>query len=282
MLDDRARRERKDKQIEACPNCARIRTANEAAIARNKAALDASLNYKTASFMPGAPIRYKSAVSTSPIHRKPENDLLQIPSHDTEIGIASSAVWDYSAYGSTASPAVSNSSTNSRLLGSPVTRQILGRQKHTRHASIDVTTSKLFAGGIPTTYGTAMPKKLGDEMFSHRASTNFDGSRRISKVSSMNKLRSIASSENLYDGTATESEDESSAVSSSTLSSTEAIWDGSKSQLNAAKYVFVTLRLALMNSMVIIAVGCVGFWLIEGFELVDSWYFTTVLLTTVG
>ena len=76
-------------------------------------------------------------------------------------------------------------------------------------------------------------------------------------------------------------EDDSSATTSS-MSSGHQLLDETATKIKNAKYVFLTLREALLNSMVIIAVGCVGFWLIEGFSLVDSWYFTTVLLTTVG
>lgn len=268
MLDHRAIIDRKGKQIDACPNCARIKTMNEATIARNKAVLDAKVKYLSER----GEKRYKSSFN--------EYDITT-PCRDEEYRKSHRDIWD-NRHGS-ASPAVSNSSSvNSRLLGSPVTRQILGRQKHTRHASIDVSTSKIFIGVLPTNYGTSMVKNVGDEMISHRASTHLGRHGQVNQQSNPNKLRTIASSENLYEDTSSESDAESTALSSSTLSSTEAIWDGTKSQLNAAKYVFLTLRLALFNSMVIIAVGCVGFHLIEGFSLVDSWYFTTVLLTTVG
>jgi hypothetical protein len=135
---------------------------------------------------------------------------------------------------------------------------------------------------LPTSYGTSTVKKISEEVISHHSSNQVSYHGNINPTSNPNKLRTIASSENLFEGTSSESDAESTVLSSSTLSSTEAIWDGNKSQLNAAKYVFVTLRLALFNSMVIIAVGCLGFHFIEGFNLVDSWYFTTVLLTTVG
>jgi hypothetical protein len=273
MLDHRAIIDRKDRQIEACPNCARIKTMNEAAIARNKAALDASVKIVSDRASQKPPKHYLPALSESNVRNLSRED-----PNNVALG-----VWDYPALGPKSSPSVSNSSSvDNRLLGSPVTRQILGRQKHTRHASIDVSTEKLFRGGTPYNYGTAMTKNFSDEMISHRTSTNSDDQGHMQNPSTVSKLRTINSSENLYDSTTTDSDDESVAMSSSTLSSTEAIWDGTKSQLNAAKYVFVTLRLALLNSMVIIAVGCVGFWLIEGFNLVDSWYFTTVLLTTVG
>jgi hypothetical protein len=280
MLDHRANVDRKDRQIDACPNCARIKTMNEAAIARNKAALGATVRFESAHTSRKHSQRYFPAATLG--ENNNNSNSVTNPLHAENKGVTL-GVWDYPGVGSKSSPAVSNSSSvENRLLGSPVTRQILGRQKHTRHASIDISTSKLFDGRIPPTYGTAMTKNFSDDMISQRTSANFDGQGHVQNPSTMSKLKTISSSENLYDSTTTESDDESIAMSSSTLSSTEAIWDGTRSQLNGAKYVFVTLRLALLNSMVIIAVGCVGFWLIEGFNLVDSWYFTTVLLTTVG
>jgi hypothetical protein len=54
------------------------------------------------------------------------------------------------------------------------------------------------------------------------------------------------------------------------------------SRLKAVKYIVLTLNRALLNSLLIIFVGSTGFYLIEGMSLVDAFYFTTVLLTTVG
>jgi hypothetical protein len=281
MLDDRAKRDRKDKQIESCPNCLRIKTMKEAIIQRNKAILHAPMEILNAGSMSelasGEPRNGKTNTTT-----RARSFSTRASAAPRDVGL--SDFWNGDSGGNeSASPAISTPSSNGRLLGSPVTRQILGRQKHTRHASIDASNSKLFAGGAPTNYGTAIPHRVSDDMMLNASSAGSDG-RRLPK-SSTNQLRTIASSGDLgeLDGTASESEDDpNTPSSSSTVSSTDAIWDGTKSQLNAGKYVFLTLRLALLNSMVIIAVGCVGFWLLEGFELIDSWYFTTVLLTTVG
>ena len=133
---------------------------------------------------------------------------------------------------------------------------------------------------MPKTYGTTPVRKFSEEM-PQQTPTKESGLPGPNGSTMTKKLRPIASSENLFDGF-TDCDDESSVLSTSTVSSTEELWDSTKSQIQAAKYVFLTLRLALINSLVIIAVGCVGFWAIEGFSLVDSWYFTTVLLTTVG
>lgn len=54
------------------------------------------------------------------------------------------------------------------------------------------------------------------------------------------------------------------------------------SRLKAVKYIIMTLKRALLNSLLIMFIGSSGFMLIEGMTLVDSFYFTTVLLTSVG
>lgn len=54
------------------------------------------------------------------------------------------------------------------------------------------------------------------------------------------------------------------------------------SKVQSAKYVFLTLRQALANSVFIIAIGGFGFYFIERMTAVNAFYFTTVLLTTVG
>jgi hypothetical protein len=251
----------------------------EAAVKRSKVALDATIESARHSDRRSKKHdrSHMGTINNEKINCRP------FPSRTTDEDAMKSqvGVWDNPVYDYSTSPAVSNSSSvDKRQLGSPVTRQILGRQKHTRHASIDVGKSQLFSGGIPMNYGTSASSHCNNE--THRASTNLDRHKLSGSSSALRKLRTIASSDNLCEGSSTDSEDESIAMSTSTLSSAEAIWDVTKSQMDAAKYVFVTLRLALLNSLVIIAVGCFGFWSIEGFSLIDSWYFTTVLLTTVG
>ena len=73
--------------------------------------------------------------------------------------------------------------------------------------------------------------------------------------------------------------------SSTSSSGTDLSGDSSKpimTRANAAKYVFLTLKQALVNSLLVIAVGSFGYYYIEGMSVVDSFYFTTVLLTSVG
>jgi hypothetical protein len=68
---------------------------------------------------------------------------------------------------------------------------------------------------------------------------------------------------------------------STTTASSESSSDLTKpmSRLKAVKYIVLTLNRALLNSLLIIFVGSTGFYFIEGMTLVDSFYFTTVLLT---
>jgi hypothetical protein len=103
-------------------------------------------------------------------------------------------------------------------------------------------------------------------------------------------------------------DDEKSIESGTSTSSTDdsSTLEEKNTGIKNAKYVFLTLKEALLNSMVIIAFGCLGFCFIEGFSVIDSeynavcrypsenertltwphdpfllgWYFTTVLLTT--
>ena len=42
------------------------------------------------------------------------------------------------------------------------------------------------------------------------------------------------------------------------------------------------LKDAVVNSLLVICIGAMGFFAVENLSLIDSFYFTTVLLTTVG
>lgn len=199
-----------------------------------------------------------------------------------------------SSYKPESSPEVSTVS-GSPSLGSAVTRNILGRQNHTRHNSFEIGTNmSLLAGGTPTTYGAA-DVRVRTFNEDYRGVSTTTATHPLGEIPSSRKLRRIQSGASLgddvsdYNDEVDEDEEgsvgedsESSLYSSDSGSSVEGLWDTTKNKIQIAKYIFLTLRLALFNSMVIIAVGCIGFWLIEGFTLIDGWYFTTVLLTTVG
>jgi hypothetical protein len=163
----------------------------------------------------------------------------------------------------------------SNVLGSPVTRQILSRQRHTRHQSIDIRGSsftKTFKGPARKfSHDLGLQTPTIDEAPS--LNTHFPSSSSMRREKSKDSLTSM-----YYDSS--DSDDDSTGSTSSSESSTGELLDEHKMRIKTAKYVFVTLRQALVNSMVIIAVGSVGFYFIEDWSMVNSWYYTTVFLTT--
>ena len=66
------------------------------------------------------------------------------------------------------------------------------------------------------------------------------------------------------------SDDLSVTSSDSFVEKPQVFSDISKARVKTAKFVFLTLKEALVNSLVIIGVGCLGFWFIEQFSFVDS------------
>jgi hypothetical protein len=206
----------------------------------------------------------------------------------TEMGKGVCLAADASFDGSNRYPSPATSSTYSRqsqILGSPVTQNILTRQRHTRHASFG--DAGLLALGIPqTSYGTELVRRFSErETRMHPTGEKGDG---YLPPSGSRQLRPIESGIDLVDYSDSDDDDDEDGSSSYDSGSTsndlssEDTLDLTKSKIQAAKYVFITIRRALVNSMIIIAVGALGFWVIERFTFIDSWYFTTVLLTTTG
>jgi Ion channel len=341
-LDDRNIQEAKEKQIQSCPNCARLQTIKENAARRpRKAASFAAddlmvspLVRKNSPRRMSEPERGHSdlqnqhtAVYTSRHHHhhpeiNSQHDQEQIQSSHQHTRASPPLLSGGNAENShfqTATVADSPATTGSKqlrsmdpvpppppppphvssyqlltptqqvkqaaILGSPMTRQILARQKHSRHGSIDIS-SKPFWG--PRKYSGDIPRfhkspptmsSIGEGIPLEQAETGpslpFVG---------QNANYSRGASNNYNTASSEDDDDDASSCtsSSSDLSTVDGLIDDRVSNMKAAKYVFLTLRQALVNSLVIIAVGCIGFWLIERFSLVDSWYFTTVLLTTVG
>eukprot|EP00547_Thalassionema_nitzschioides_P005277 CAMPEP_0194219352 /NCGR_PEP_ID=MMETSP0156-20130528/25758_1 /TAXON_ID=33649 /ORGANISM="Thalassionema nitzschioides, Strain L26-B" /LENGTH=1274 /DNA_ID=CAMNT_0038948977 /DNA_START=58 /DNA_END=3882 /DNA_ORIENTATION=- len=151
----------------------------------------------------------------------------------------------------------------SSIIGSPMTTQILGRQKHTRHSSFDVRSPNVFY------------QQNNSKVISIRADDgvlptfHFASDEGLPGFSSMRSVSMLVDSE--------ESDDQS------LFSDSENFMNGSKDgRFKTIQYVLLTMKQALMNSIAIISVGSVGFYFIEKMTIVDSFYFTTVLLTTVG
>lgn len=317
MLDDKAYREAKAKQINSCPNCARLQTIREAAKVGSRATISRAghtprgkmnrhmserifdkpqVQDHAAKYVSGN--HHKRGQSGYSSSRRSPDGNSDRPNQKGQFELTPSATDSkHRREGSGSvesqglpSPHSSQQQPSPNILGSPMTRQILGRQSHTRHGSMDITNNAFFAAGVTSngskTYGATRSRGFSADMSSaHPQPINENG-----PLEGNNAIPTIPFAPGGYNGVADSindddgycSDDDESIVSSASSSSTEVLLDERAMKLQSAKYVFLTLRLALVNSMVIIAVGCIGFWLIEGFSLVDSWYFTTVFLTTVG
>jgi hypothetical protein len=301
MLDERSHREAVANQIKACPNCARIQNIKEAAERRRQAApngLTGMHSMTSRGFAVEGPTgrAFKKAKRTSAIFESERTPLSHISGDDAVFTPKSvGKTPDLNSFESpTVQKQVNESPTShNNFFGSPMTTQILGRQSHTKHFSMDFGNSSMpgfdnlapplsagpasrrtrnFSMDIPATVEEGVQSKDGPPV---QDSINENSIARSSPNPFGTRFNSS--------GSTTTSGDEYSVDSTDSYSSSMTDGDEIEEQFNRvrnAKYIFLTLREALVNSMVIIAFGCMGFFLIEGFSLIDSWYFTTVLLTT--
>eukprot|EP00956_Cyclotella_meneghiniana_P026313 scaffold56552_cov71-Cyclotella_meneghiniana.AAC.1 len=141
------------------------------------------------------------------------------------------------------------------------------RQSHTKHMSLsfDTTKSKEIANCLEHT------RQMSADFETINENTPFISRSSSSQVAGP-ALNHLNSNPPKFDENSTSS---TSSDSSSNLTKP-------MSRLKAVKYIIMTLNRALLNSLLIMFIGSSGFMLIEGMTLVDSFYFTTVLLTSVG
>ena len=296
MLDESSSRAARANRIKSCPNCARIQSINEAAERRR-----GEERKKPSRFQPKGqnydmfekdPKKIKRRhMNTNTVNRTSynqetpsfkmtpgTNDLERSEashsSHGSQVDTINSPFYGHSP-NTHLSPLPSNQSKN--VVGSPLTTQILGRQSHTRHASLDLNRSTTFSGVFGQRTASERRKYSADLPATIEENDGFQEKNAAPPPPKLNA--------STYDDDASDDDDDDDTTSDSgeSSSSSEDTADEFESQYSGvknAKYVFLTLREALVNSMVIIAFGCMGFFFIEGFSIVDSWYFTTVLLTT--
>ena len=172
---------------------------------------------------------------------------------------------------------------------SPVPGNVMNRQSHTRHMSFDIqnmvntpipsigpSRSRNYSVDIQATPGLPVNQTLNTTM------PTPDGT----EFAQVGGEAGDDDEEDYSDSYSTSSSAASSAGESSegSYESTESEYDSMVplSKVQSAKYVFLTLRQALANSVFIIAIGGFGFYFIERMTAVNAFYFTTVLLTTVG
>ncbi len=154
--------------------------------------------------------------------------------------------------------------------GSDAPNEVMSRQSHTRHYSLDSPGIKnVFDPG----YSNLNRNRLDSEMTERRANHNM--------LSSQNDM--------FMDDPISDIEDEGNDSDGSSLDWSRLSHDSEDgdifrpvSKIKAAKYVFLTLKQAIANSLFVIVIGSVGFYYIENMTAVDAFYFTTVLLTSVG
>jgi len=321
MMDDKAYRERKSAMIEACPNCKRIQTLKEAAERRQEVARSASLRQvKMQRFMSERVFEKpesRAAVYENNHHHKskhghshhdsnhnadsvhsnnsrknsrnlevstpprPERKTVQV---GVGVPVPNQTSPAYSSNPMNSPELLATSPTANFILGSPATRDFLHRQGHTRHSSIGGAGTSEFSAALAQE-GRKQARKYSADLLT-TTPTIAEGRPLLGDPPTSAPNNSSWMKETSFQSTSSSDSDEDdfsvSSSSSSSVSTVDEIMDDRTFKMKAAKYVFLTLRQALVNSMVIIAIGCLGFWLIEGFSLIDSWYFTTVFLTTVG
>jgi hypothetical protein len=307
MLDESSSREAKANRIKSCPNCARIKSFREASERRQS--LHSSM--RMGAFEKSGPNKsfIPPNLATAMSHSQFEGPLQRTKAPNQSLGIVqenSPEIVD--------TPVTRSDSSGERSLGnypspqglygspmgsfhtpppnpytmknftpqqepSPGPGNMLKRQSHTRHASMDIDGSVLAASrstAPPRKYSEDFPSTAKPNKYQNQSMSNAMGPPPPPPPTSAPKTQY----EEYQTGFGTDDDSDSETSNSSESDNDELV--AQYSEVKNAKYVFLTLKEALMNSMVIIAFGCLGFYFIEGFSIVDSWYFTTVLLTTVG
>ena len=307
MLDESSSRLARANRIKACPNCTRIQNIKDAAERRARAYEKNKFRYQQPHMSEGIryepsskkvkrrhdPTAFKISEMTQS-ERPSQKDFFEMsftkkdntknhtsPTLSTASKEATADVRETISPRSANSPMMAserqqqqlqrqqkmlpNLVASPSLLGSPLTNQILGRQSHTRHSSLDIgssqfasafvgsTRTRRFSGDLPLTV-----EESGD--------TVEKNARQPPPPPPIYDASSAASG---YDY----SEEESNSSDSEDSDSSDEPEFGLEykySRVKNTKYVFETLREALLNSMVIIAFGCMGFYFIEGLSFIDS------------
>ena len=236
--------------------------------------------------MPGVFSRFMAMPGIPSEHKIGDGLLRSLANSHTTSGFVASYNSIQSVLPNPLSP--NNSPQSAFSLGSPMTAQILDRQSHTRHQSFDVNsttpTSRFmrFANG-----GAKRARKYSEDGPSILPTTiqeriNLQSNRDMTEVADNWTGSEASDVEHDDDDDEGEGHDDGSHFSDTSSATDASDMMRPPSKIKTAKYVFLTLKQALMNSTLIIAIGSAGFYYIEKMTLVDSFYFTTVLLTTVG
>jgi hypothetical protein len=303
MLDESSSREARANRIKACPTCGRIQNIKDAARRRlgGKPFQQSTENHLGSHFMS---MRSTATTESRPFERDPKkvkrqhtrdspkdskldsklSGLVQTENlmgtrttisgpgtNEPEIfPISASLSKDGVPMETIASPSLHEHHTPTFVspktqqkpinpMSSPSTTEILRRQSHSRHTSLD-----LNSGNFAAAFGRAgaRGRKFSVDLPSTMEETT-DAQQKHAAPPPMWHTDTY----NQVEG----GDDESTYSETSSSSSGDSVeLDSQYTAVKNAKYVFLTLREALMNSLVIIAFGCMGFYFIEGFSIVDS------------
>ena len=264
-LDDAAKKQTQENLISNCPNCNRRRqsmkvrslpSGHQNGLVSNGIRRRNVISRQGAS-SPTETSSLLQSSQTSSITQVAKKDAIPRPLHTIDETLHhsnhSGNKWEPFPKNENWTSAPSGSIGSSPGSASPV--ETMGRQSHTRHYPID-DSKNIF----DPEYSATSRKRNGSEQ----------------------AIPSFADDDNISD---IDNDDHNSQVSawSGTSSPTD---DGDLfkpvSTMKAAKYVILTLKQAGANSLFVIAIGSFGFYYIENLTAVDSFYFTMVLLTTVG
>ena len=252
MLDESSRREQKANRIDSCPNCARIKTLDERKerVKHNKMRRE-RLPQVGGEIFPRSFSERSTDADIQTDERSPKKLKHGHVVTAREAFTQSERIPTFTA------------GQSPTMMGSPLTAQILGRQSHTRHASFDLNSQSLSLMVAPN-------GPQGRKFSADLPTTVEEGvdSNDIDPPPPPPEWQSESGSNDLETDDETTDSDES--TSSSSLDDITASGDKLSQVKRNGKYVFLTLKEALVNSMVIIAFGCLGFYFIEGFSIIDS------------
>lgn len=296
MLDERSHKEALANQIKGCPNCARIQNIKDQAeigrqaVPRHLTQMNAMSAHFNENDVPTGRATKKMRHSANPAFASERISPLRSSELCTPQSCSRNKP-DLQSFESpsTQRPLAESPTTQNHLLTSPMTTQILGRQNHTRHSSMDFTGNFNATPGVIFPYASAANSRRARN-FSMDIPATVEEGVQVKYAAPAEPLQQFTEESHVSDhsletpftgsGTSSDASSTESSYTESTESEKDAV-EEEYSGVKNAKYIFLTLREALINSMVIIAFGCLGFCLIEGFSVIDGWYFTTVLLTTV-
>mmetsp|Transcript_8670 Transcript_8670/g.15205 ORF Transcript_8670/g.15205 Transcript_8670/m.15205 type:complete len:487 (-) Transcript_8670:44-1504(-) len=243
-MDTASKKEAREAQIRDCPNCARFEKL------RLRSSMVSNANFHTRFNMGDGYAEDKQNPSYAPgdaSYDYEESENIGLDILDTSEEPPNKALGNLSAR------------TQAQLL-------------HTRHMSIDIVGNmgNIFGSVKPTLRrsgsGDGMPPPI-DEATPFLGTTARPSNVEAGIPQNSGEMRSF---------------DESYSSSSTNTESSSFHPNKPMTRVKAAKFVFLTMKEALVNSSFIIAGGSVGFYFIEDMSAVDSFYFTTVLLTSVG